>query len=477
MLTAAMLTPALPAAAADAEAIPATVTELCHLDGIRGQVQCGELAVPENYQQPNGAKINIRFAVLPSLAKGKEDPLVFLAGGPGQSAVDVAGMINTAFRPVRANRDIVLIDQRGTGGSQPLSCFDDEQDVYTAGAWDFDAEDVRQCLSSLSGDLSQYNSENAIRDFEAVREHLGYQQVNLYGGSYGTRAGLVYMRMFPESVRTAVLDSVGPLQVPIGPFGQSAARSFELVLAECRANAGCQQAFPNLENEFAELKAKLKAQPVEVTIPHPTLGHPTTLLVDEMKLVANLRMQLYSTVGRSMVPLVIHEAHKGNFLPLAGLMAQFGGGESMQMSMGLTFNIVCNEDIPRVSTTEMAQDADNSFGGNASHFGWQNVCPLWPQYRLDPSFAEPVKSDIPTLLLSGNFDPVTPPSNGDKALETLSNARHLVVDNGAHTVAFHSCAPKLINQFLDSKQPADLDPACLADVPTTDFMLGLNGSW
>ena len=259
--------------------------ENCHVDGVKAQVQCGKLQVPENYDTPDGDKISINFVVLPAIDDSdNKTPLMFLAGGPGQAAAELASGLRRVFNEVRKTRDLILVDQRGTGDSHPLQCDDAlEQDIYTITPEEFSEQDIKDCLASFSGDLSQYNSENAIRDFDAVRAALGHEQINIYGGSYGTRAGLVYMRMFPNSLRSVVLDSVGPIEVPIGLFGQSSARSFNLLLENCQKEESCQKAYPNLESEFNSLLSRLVKEPAQVTIAHPRLGTQTKFVISEAK--------------------------------------------------------------------------------------------------------------------------------------------------------------------------------------------------
>lgn len=449
--------------------------ENCHVDGIKAQVKCGKLQTPENYNKPNGEYITINFVVLPAIDNSDDKtPLMFLAGGPGQAAAELASGLTNVFYEVRKTRDLILVDQRGTGASHPLQCEDaTEQDVYALTPEDFSAQDIKDCLISLTGDLSQYNSENAIRDFEAVRAALGHQQINIYGGSYGTRAGLVYMRMFPESLRSVVLDSVGPIEVPIGLFGQSSARSFNLLLKNCQKEPSCQQAFPQLVQEFQTLLARLEEAPAQVNIAHPRLGTQTNFVISKAKLLGTIRSQLYSVATRSLVPLVIHQAYLGNYMPLAGLIAQTEGGQGIYI--GLLFNITCNEDYPRISTADFERDANNNFGGSDSHFSFKMACPLWPQYRPSEEFYKSVIADIPTLILSGDLDPVTPPSNGEYSAKTLPNNHHIVVKNAAHTVAMSTCASDLINDFLTSLEPKKLDESCLDDVPNESFMTNLNG--
>jgi len=449
--------------------------ENCHVDGVKSQVKCGKLLVPENYSKPTEEQISINFVVLPAIDNSdNKTPLMFLAGGPGQAAAELAAGLRRVFNEVRKTRDLILVDQRGTGDSHPLQCEDTlEQDIYTLTPEDFSEQDIKDCLATFSGDLSQYNSENAIRDFDAVRAALGHEQINIYGGSYGTRAGLVYMRMFPDSLRSVVLDSVGPIEVPIGLFGQSSARSFNLLLDNCQKELSCQKAYPELGQEFKGLITRLEQAPAEVSIVHPRLGSQTKFVISKAKLLGTLRMQLYSVAARSLVPLVIHQAYLGNYMPLAGLVAQSEGGQGIYI--GLLFNITCNEDYPRISARDFEQDANNNFGGDDSHFGFKMACPLWPQYRPSEEFYQTITADIPTLILSGNLDPVTPPSNGEHSAKSLPNNHHIIVENAAHTVAMSTCASDIINEFLTSLKPKDLDESCLEDVPNESFMTNLNG--
>lgn len=451
------------------------ILESCHLGEIRSQVKCGKLEVPENYQKPDRDKISINFAVLPAIDNSEnKTPLMFLAGGPGQAAVELATGLNRIFREVRKTRDIILVDQRGTGESNALSCdLEDEEDVYKLLPEELSTKNIARCISQFKGDVSQYNSENAIRDFDAVREALGHDKLNIYGGSYGTRAGLVYMRMFPQSLESVVLDSVGPIEVPIGMFGRSGARAFNFILENCKNNESCHKAFPNLEKEFQQVKARLAKQPASLNIQHPRLGTPTTFVVNSAKFTGHLRMQLYSMRGRSMVPLVIHQAYLGNYQPLLGLIASSEGDQLVYT--GLLFNIVCNEDMPRVSAQVKADDADNNFDGADSYLAFTTICPLFPQYRPDEDFYQSITVDIPTLILSGNLDPVTPPSNGEYSAATLPNSHHIIVENASHTVAMSTCANDIVNEFLTKKDAKALDESCLDDIPEETFMTSVNG--
>ncbi|WP_245961398.1 alpha/beta hydrolase [Thalassotalea euphylliae] len=455
--------------------------ENCHVDGIKEQIKCGTLTVPENYQLPAGQQIDLHFTVLPAIDNSNNKiPLMFLAGGPGQAATELAAMLRNRFYEVRKTHDIILVDQRGTGQSSQLKCDDEAftaQSVYESLTFDFEVSEVQDCIADFTQDLSQYNSENAIRDFDAVRGALGHDKINVYGGSYGTRAALIYMRMFPESLNSVVLDSVAPLDMRIGLFGQSGARSYELLLNNCQAEESCQKAFPNLDQDYQKVFAELVAKPVELSIPHPRLGTATKLIIDADKFVSTIQQQLYSLTGRSMMPLVINQAAQGNFMPFVGVLAQADEKQPRgSVYTNLLMNIACNEDFPLIAEQDWQADASNQFARNISHRGVRLVCPLWPKYRPEASFYEPVNSDIPTLILSGNLDPVTPPENGERADQMLANSRHIVAEHLSHIVAVNDCGVGLVAKFIDELDLEGLDASCLAELPAETFMTSLNGN-
>jgi pimeloyl-ACP methyl ester carboxylesterase len=448
----------------------------CYLKNISEQVLCGSLMVPENYEQPEQRKISINYAVLPAVSENKKaDPLLILAGGPGQAATELAAMINRMFSDVRKQRDILLIDQRGTGKSNPLSCELSHVDELVKADDDVDlARIAGECLAQYTDeDLTQYHTVNAIRDFEAVRKHLGYPQVNLYGGSYGTRAGLVYMREAPESVRAAVLDAVAPPEVVVGPFGRHGADSFNLLLEHCAKSAACQATFPELKNTYAETLAKLEEKPVPLTVNDPLTNEPTDILITAGRFTSVMRVGLYHPVTRQLLPYAIQQTHRGNYTPLVGLI-----GSSMsqsEMYMGLTLSVLCSEDLPRATDELLAADGDNDFIGSRTADAFVDMCSVWPSAPRPDSWFEPVASDIPSLLLSGRLDPVTPPTWGALAAQTLPNSRHLIAPNGSHTIAGHTCANKLATQFINTLDLAALDDSCLQNQKPMPFVLNANG--
>lgn len=455
---------------------PSSPLEACYLSNISEQVLCGQLSVPENYDQPQGRQISINYAVLPAVNENKKpDPLLILAGGPGQAATELAAMINRMFSDVRKQRDILLIDQRGTGKSNPLSCEVSHVDELIKADEDIALDRMAgECLARYTEeDLTQYHTVNAIKDFEAVREHLGYAQVNLYGGSYGSRAGLVYMREAPQSVRSATLDAVAPPEVVVGPFGAHGAQSFDLLVERCAASQKCNETFPNLKQTYLQTLKNLEDKPVPLQVNDPLTNEPTDILITAGRFTSVMRVGLYHPTTRQMLPYVIQQTNTGNYTPLVGLMGSIMS--QSEMYMGLTLSVLCSEDLPRATDALLRADADNDFIGSRTADAFIDMCSVWPQALRPEAWFEPVYSDIPALLLSGRYDPVTPPTWGALAAQTLSNSRHLIAPQGSHTIAGHTCANKLVGEFIETLELEALDDSCLQQQKPAPFVLNANG--
>ncbi|KPD21360.1 alpha/beta hydrolase [Idiomarina abyssalis] len=449
----------------------------CYLPGVQEQLHCGTVSVPENYDQPEGKHIGIYYAVLPAVQEGaKADPMLILAGGPGQAATELAPMIARMFEGVRQKRDILLIDQRGTGKSHPLKCdierpdelirADDEQDL---------AELSRECLKQYPNtDTTQYHTVNAVKDFERVREHLGIEQLNLYGGSYGTRVGLTYLREAPGSVRTATLDAIAPPQVVIGPFGQHGADAFDAMLEDCTEQTACREKFPNLEQEYYEVMAELEAQDILLETRDPLSFEPLEIKLTPGRFSSIMRVALYHPNTRQLLPYAIHSAAAGDYHAILGLM----GGTMSQSSiyLGLMLSVVCSEDLPRATPELLEQDGDNQFIGSRTGDAFVDMCAGWRSSSVPGYWSDPVVSDKPVLLLSGELDPVTPPEWGEIAHRTLPNSKHLVAPNAGHTIASHTCANQLVADFIEQASIENIDGSCLAKQSLKPFVLNQNAA-
>jgi len=465
----------------------------CFIDGLALEVQCGNLSVPENWQQPNAKQLTLNFAVIPAIAAIAEpDPLFILVGGPGQAGVELAPMLSQVFGQVRQKRQLVVIDQRGTGKSSPLSCDDEtidpeisdsetiepetsDTDVYSQVMSETAVADVLLCASNYDVDLAQYNTNNAVRDFDAVRQALGFQQINLYGISYGSRAALVYMREKPQVLRSVILDAVVPTQAVIGPVGVQATRAFDLLVTQCQALAACNASYPELAATYRQIKQALTAKPLETEILHPMTAQPTVLKVDVVKFISVIHGLLYNSATTEQLPFIISEFAKANYQPFIGAMSQ-GQNTSASIYSGLNFNILCNEDFVRVTEQQLVLERANKFAGDALFSSVAQVCQGWPKFSAPSNFSTPVLSDIPTLLLSGELDPITPPAWGELAAKGLSNAKHYVAKQASHGLITQTCAATMISQFLKQTSFDDINADCLDQMPQRKFWLNINGN-
>lgn len=447
-----------------------TSTHPCHVENLETYVQCGTLDTPLDYKDPDGEQISVGFVILPSFnASSTRPPLFFLAGGPGQAATSLAAQIDNMFADARAERDIVLIDQRGTGRSAPLDC-DVEPDMGLAAAEDlFDRGILEACVAQLPSGIRHFTTANAIRDFERVRSHLGYTQIDLYGGSYGSRAAFAYLALAGDAVRSVIIDGIAPPDVPIGLFGDSAAAAFERALQRCNANSRCHEAFPDLRADFTQVDAQLRDEPINTQLPHPTTGEITDFRLWHGQFISLIRLLLYSPDTVALLPGMLNAAAEGDYRPLASLMASTTA--SMDINMLLNLTIVCNEDFPRFSEAAIERDVDNSFGRDTSYRLWSQACPLMPSFPVDLTWMEAGPFPQPALLLSGAGDPVTPPSNGERAAEQFDTQRHIVVENAAHIVASSDCGGDLIAAFLEAQSPDAVETVCVDEIPGQRFVL------
>ncbi|WP_297895254.1 alpha/beta hydrolase [Shewanella sp.] len=448
----------------------ANKTDTCYVEGVSDRLNCGFVTVPENPNKPDGKQIQVHYVVLPAVKNANhEEALLAIAGGPGQSAIDNAASFNTMLSKVRQQRDILLIDQRGTGRSNLLQC-----DQGAQSALSFDDENIdslaeaQKCLASIDADVSQYGSLNAITDFEAVRAHLGYKKLHVYGISYGTRMAQLYMRLYPEHLATVTLDGIVPMQQSVLEISSAIDRGFELLFKDCQETTACHGQFPELKAEFEQVAATLANAPITDKVSDPVTGEKTLLTMTRGKFYGAIRMALYQTNVRALVPHAIHQAAKNNFQPLLGLYALTI--DNAGMAMGMHASVVCGEDMHRI-TPAMREQAKNSFMGRTMLEGLEATCTAWKVPAVDASFSEPISSDIPTLLLSGEIDPATPPSWGELAMEKLTNAKHFIAPYATHGVAYQSCANNLIADLVRSGSVKDLDGECLKKDVRRSFYL------
>lgn len=466
LLTAGLLA-APPARAADAR-LP---LKPCRLQGVEHDAQCGRLRRPLDPAAPQGVMIDVHFAVLPALARNKKpDPVFFFAGGPGQSAMSLAGPVSRLVARLSNRRDVVLIDQRGTGKTAPLKCDEDRPTQPLAEGVDparqlHRLQACRVALEQLPhGDLRQYTTAIAMQDADAVRQALGAQQINLVGSSYGSRAALEYLRQFPAAVRRVVIDGVVPPDMVLpASFSTDTQAAFDGLLAACEADATCAARYPALRRDWRALLASL---PRETSLLHPVTAQPEKLTLSRDTLLNMVRGPLYVPSLTAALPLALGEATRGRFEPLAGLASALGGGRAGALAWGMHFSVVCAEDYPRLAQATDPPGAD--FGVTFAEL-YRKVCADWPRGAVPPAFYSLPAAPAATLALSGGMDPATPPRHGQRVAAALgAKARHVVVAHAGHGVLGVGCMRDVMFRFIDAEaddSALKVDADCAQAIP------------
>lgn len=443
--------------------------------GISVAAECGLLTVAENRANPDARRIDLNVAIIKSdVETPAQDAVVLLAGGPGQGAVDTFASVARDLSRLLPNRHIVMVDQRGTGESHPLRCeFDAEA---FADITDFQSPEMIQwlkdCHASLDADTRFYTTTIAIEDLESVRKALGIAQWNIYGGSYGTRKGLTYMKLYPESVRLAILDGVMPQQEAMAAAHEKNLRStLHKIFQLCDQDAECSERFEDSEQQMWTLLQSLEQQPLELRLPNPSTGDYETFTFNRDYAVLGLRMFAYAPETMGMLPLLVSLANNNQPENLAQQAFMVTASLTENLNNALELSIICAEDAPFLPEAEITE---NSLFGAEFTSMMKSRCEYWQSDVVDVSFKEPVVSDIPTLLLSGEYDPVTPPEFAEMAMETLSNAQHLVAKGQGHIVGSRGCMPKLLAAFIKNPE-TELDTACMDNFQPPAFFINLNG--
>jgi pimeloyl-ACP methyl ester carboxylesterase len=443
----------------------------CRLPGVENEAWCGSLKRALDPSAPGGVQIDIHYAVLPAAARHKKpDPVFFLAGGPGQSAIVLAGPVGRQLARLNTRRDIVLVDQRGTGRSAPLECERDSPTRPLAEQADpkIFAAQLAACRTRLQalpyGDLRRYTTTIAMQDLDGVREKLGAAQLNIVGGSYGTRAALEYQRQFPQRVRRSVIDGVAPPDMVLpASFSPDAQASFDAVLAACEADAACATRYPTLRADWARL---LAAPATEVTVTHPVTGRSEQLRLSRDTLLSLVRLPLYTPTLASAVPYAVTEAARGRWEPMIGLSTALMRGRGTALAMGMHLSVVCAEDWPRMP---QANDKPGADFGDSIATVYRTACAEWPRGEVPADFYRVPAAPAPMLVLSGGGDPATPPRHGERVAKALGpKARHVVVAQAGHGVMSLPCLRDVIFRFIDAADDAAaqaVDAGCASGVP------------
>jgi pimeloyl-ACP methyl ester carboxylesterase len=467
----------LPLSCARLRPPPAAIDRLKACSSSEGPTDayCGKVEVFEDRAARAGRKLALKVIVLPGLRREPApDPIFYLAGGPGGGAAKMARFIREPFRTLQTDRDIVLVDQRGTGDSNPLDCKPDEAKLET----DLKAplERLRACVAAYpaKADVRLYTTPIAMDDLDDVRQFLGYEKIDLYGGSYGSRAAIVYTRRHAPHVRAAILDGVVPTDMRIPLYmARDGERALQLLIHDCDADPACHKRFPDLGDKFTWLLASLDVNPRRLHVTHPRTGADLEITLTRGALSNILFAALYSPRTAALIPLLIERADKEDY---QGFLALASNDEMAgYVSEGLQFSVLCSEDAPRIEPGSIERETANTFFGPQMAEWRMRVCGFWPRGQVDPAYYDDLESSVPALILSGELDPITPPSWGQRVASHWKNSRHVIVPGAGHGAASSGCVMKLMREFLNQGSAAGLNVDCVQRVRRPPFFLGPSG--
>ncbi|MHB1544932.1 MAG: alpha/beta hydrolase [Gammaproteobacteria bacterium] len=451
---------------------------------------CAPFQVPENWAKPDGHKIALRLAMIRSpAAEPSPDLVLYLAGGPGQSAVDTWPDLAPALAGVLRHRNVILLDQRGTGGSSPLICPRTQsqqsggevaRDVSASGRHmpfaGLEAK-TRACLIALrKHDLNpaDFTTTQAVLDLVALRQALGDPKFDLVGVSYGTRMAQQFVMHDPRAVRSMILDSVVPNQLILGQsFGVNLDHALHADFALCTKNPTCHRAFGNPWATLVQLKQDLARHAPRVHFRSAYNFKPVDETLTPARLVALVRLDAYSPLTAALLPLALHAASQGHDAPLLAESRWISHSTARTMDGAMQLSVVCSEDVPWLHATP-AEAA--SLLGDRVIEELHAMCTIWPKGAVPANFHTPLQSNVPTLILEGQFDPVTPPRYGSEVLKGLRNARLLIAPGQAHNVIGAGCMPRLVARFIRHPDPDLIDAGCLTQLKPAPPFLNYNGS-
>lgn len=431
----------------------------------------GIYKVYEDRDSREGRMLEIEVMVMKAKASDPEpDPIFILVGGPGSPALPLSRMLPSWMRE---ERDVVLVNLRGTGDGARLDCklpgSDEDLQSYLDPIFSH-VDAYRDCLDVLKdyADLTQYSTFTAVEDLNDIRLAFGYDRINLYGMSYGTRAALIYMRYHPETVRTAVLNGTAPVSLINALYHAASAQgSIEQLFSECAADAGCNKAYPDLDRKLAAVLSRLDQKPAEVTIPHPAYKSPVTLELTRDAFAEALRIMLYSPPLLSQVPYYIQKAYEGDLKYFVQTSVMYNRMTRHSLALGLYLCVTCAEDIARIEPQQIPDLTKDTFYGDGRVRRLMEICDFWPKSFLREDFGEPVQGDIPLLVLSGKYDPVTSPHWGAEVARNFPNSLHLVAPS-SHVV-IGPCIDAIMQEFLRLGSVRDLDVSCIKKMTLPPF--------
>lgn len=446
----------------------------CRLAGAEREAQCFELTRAVDPSDPSGASLTLHGAILPAREAPRHAPIYFLAGGPGQAATEAFAPLLPMFAELGKERDLVFVDQRGTGASAPIDCAQPADRSLAARLSAAQSRvETEACLAATTHDPRRFVTRIAADDLDAVRAALGHDRIALVGGSYGTRAAMVYARQHPDHVARVVLDGVAPVDMamPVS-FARDAEAALTQTFADCAAAPSCAAAFPEARAAFDAYLASLRTAPQSVTMIDPRTGAPSPLTVDAHTIALAVRGSLYSPELAALLPFVLARAEAGDPGPLLAQALVLGDAVGDSMSTGMFLSVVCAEDVPQLTPERIARETAGTFLGPRLAELFVEACAIWPRADVPTEDRAPIAIAAPTLVLSGALDPVTPPRWGEHVMPGLADGRHVIVPGAGHGTLSVGCVPELVRDFLDGLEP---DPTCVADHQRAPFFVDFAG--
>jgi pimeloyl-ACP methyl ester carboxylesterase len=453
----------------------AVALEPCRIVGSDRVAQCGAVERPLDPSVQGGPTLAVRVAVFPARQGARRRPLYFFAGGPGQAGTEAFGPLLGKLDELGRDRDLVLFDQRGTGSSAPLDCKPDDEELSLADKLSGDAEleILAECLAGYEHDPRFFVTSIAAADLDAVREALGHEQIDLIGGSYGTRAAMVYARAFGDRVGRIVLDGVAPVDMALpSSFGVDAQAALDRMFVDCAAAPECAAAFPDAEAKLERWLAGLKDTPMRTVVEDPRTGTRERVELGARHIAQLIRGVLYVPTLVSVLPLTLSLAESGNVGPLVAQGLVLGDSIDESFSYGMFLSVVCAEDVPFIDEAATAPN-DATFLGRGYLDIVRESCASWPTAPLEPGYRDPIALEHPTLVLSGELDPVTPPRWGEHVLPHLRAGRYIVVPGSGHGTMSVPCVTNMIETFLNGSDTLEI--GCLGDTARPPFFVDRAG--
>jgi pimeloyl-ACP methyl ester carboxylesterase len=446
-----------------------SVLRSCSVPGVKRSARCGTIEVLENPALPGSRKLEIHFAVIPAAkVHARPDPIVPLLGGPGESAIDAAEWSVHRLEPMLNDHDLLLVDQRGTGQSGALGChFFSSDDPAESLRNLFPPARVENCAKDLAthADLTQYSYRRFADDLENVRRTLGYGPLNLFAGSYGTRAAQVFVRAYPSSVRTMYLGSVVPIDIAIPlPDAKVAQSTMEHTFAACESDASCRSAFPHVRDELSQIMERLASGRVFAQVP----GHAGTIALSQGRVAEWFRSLLYRPSSAADLPWLIHRASKGDWDPIVKGILDDERDADHDLSFGLLLSITCSDDVPFVREEEVAAATRNTFLGDWRLRQQQAACQVWPHSVAPASGRQPIQTQIPTMFASGDSDGGTPLWFTEHAAPGFQNRIEVIMNNRGHT-EWAPCIETLYERFLNQGSVRGLDASACSNLSRPPF--------